>query len=164
MMSTYLKRVLVRDLEGLRKQLNAYAEEEQLWVLQTGISNSGGTLALHLIGNVRHYIGAIIGGSGFVRDRDAEFGSRNISVSDIGESIDRAIEEVSSALDLVTDEMMEREYSIAVGGSRLSTGQFLTHLINHFGYHLGQLDYHRRMTAGVNEVVGGSQIAAITDG
>lgn len=164
MISTYLKRVLVRDLEGLRAQLNAYPEEHQLWELPSGISNSGGTLALHLVGNVRHFIGATIGGSGFVRDRDAEFGGRNISVSDIEESIDNAIEEVSRALDLVTDEMMEREYPIEVGGERLSTGQFLTHLVNHFAYHLGQLDYHRRMTTGVNEAVGGSKIAALSNG
>ena len=80
------------------------------------------------------------------------------------DSIDSAVKEVSSALDLVTDEVMEHEYSIAVGGKRLSTGQFLTHLVCHFGYHLGQLDYHRRMTTGVNEAVGGGQIAALAEG
>ncbi|MFV1981529.1 MAG: DinB family protein [Rhodothermia bacterium] len=164
MTSTYLKRVLKRDLEGLRAQIKAYPEENRLWEIPAGISNSGGTLALHLVGNVRHYIGAHIGGSGYVRDRDAEFRGRNISVSDIEESIDSAIEEVSNALGLVTDEMMEHEYPIAVLGTRLSTGQFLIHLVNHFGYHLGQLDYHRRMTTGINEAVGGGQIAALMTG
>ena len=61
MKTIFLKRVLLRDLEGLRAQINAYAEEEQLWEVPEGISNSAGTLALHLVGNLRHFIGAQIG-------------------------------------------------------------------------------------------------------
>jgi predicted GH43/DUF377 family glycosyl hydrolase len=161
MISTYLKRVLVRDLATLKSQIDAYPEDGQLWSTADGITNSGGTLALHLIGNLRHFIGAKLGGSGFVRDRDAEFNGRNIPRVEIAETINLAIEEVSRALDQVTDEKLDDEYPLAFGVVQLTNGQFLTHLVAHFSYHLGQLDYHRRLTTGANESVGVSQIAAL---
>jgi len=161
MTSTYLKRVLIRDLEALRTHLNLYSEEEQLWELPAGISNSAGTLALHLVGNVRHFIGAQIGESGYVRDREAEFNAQHVARAVIEQHIDSAINEISGALDQVSNEMMDRVYPIAIGGVNLPTGQFLIHLVAHFGYHLGQIDYHRRITTGVNEAVAGGQIAAL---
>lgn len=163
MTSTYLKRVLIRDLEGLRTQLNAYSEEEQLWELPAGISNSAGTLALHLIGNVRHFIGTQFGESGYVRDREAEFNQKHVARSVIERHIDSAIVELSDAFDRVTDEMMDRLYPITVAGVSMATGQFLVHLVAHFAYHLGQIDYHRRITTGVNEAVTGGQMATLAE-
>jgi len=161
MFNTYLKRVIARDLKTLRAQVHAYPDENQLWEVPAGVSNSGGTIALHLIGNIRHFIGAQIGGTSYVRDRPAEFSNKNIPREEIDFRIDDAIEEISAALDQVTEDEMSATYPLAFGDVSLDTGQFLVHLTAHFAYHLGQLDYHRRLVTGMNEVVGAGQIAAL---
>jgi hypothetical protein len=33
-------------------------------------------------------------------------------------------------------------------------GQFMVHLVAHLGYHLGQVDYHRRIAAGQEALPG----------
>lgn len=161
MLSTYILRVLVRDLEGLRSEIEAYPSSDQLWELPPGISNSGGTLALHLVGNLRHFIGAVIGGSGYERDRPGEFQDRDLPKSEVSALIDPTIEEISKTLDGLTDQDLSAAYPVEVGGVRLDTGQFLVHLAGHFSYHLGQVNYHRRLISGVNQPVVGNQMLAL---
>ncbi|HCX22935.1 MAG TPA: DinB superfamily protein, partial [Cytophagales bacterium] len=77
-MNTELAELFTRDLNRLIKELEQYPNEEQLWVVTEGINNSAGTLTLHLIGNLNHFFGAILGNTGYIRNREAEFSDRNI--------------------------------------------------------------------------------------
>ena len=159
-----LEKILVRDLVTLREELRAYRDEHDLWVCPDGIVNSPGTLVLHLTGNVMHYIGAVLGKTEYVRDRAAEFEDRNIPRAELGVRIGAAIEAVRRGMGTLDDGDMEAEYPLEVGGQRLSTELFLTHLAAHLAYHLGQVDYHRRVVTGQKEGVGAQSIAALADG
>ncbi len=143
-----IRRVLVRDLKSLRAELDAYENDSQIWALPDGLKNSAGTLSLHLTGNLRHFIGAQIGQSGYLRDREYEFAARDLARHVLAEQIDAAIADVESALNLLTDSDLELPFPITVGGHQFTIGRFLTHLTAHFAYHLGQIDYHRRIVTG----------------
>lgn len=155
-----LRRVLVRDLETLRRELRAYPDERRIWTCPAGVPNSAGTLALHLCGNLQHFIGAQLGHTGYVRDRDAEFADRDVPLAELERAIDgtqAAIETTltGGAIDL------DAQYPLEVAGVRLSTRTFLLHLASHLAYHLGQIDYHRRLVTGSSEGVGAVAIPAL---
>jgi hypothetical protein len=164
MITENLKRILVRDLMALREEVRAYPEERDLWVCPEGIVNSAGTLALHLTGNVLHFIGAELGKTGYVRDRAAEFTDRNIPRAELEVRIGAAIEVVERGMERLGDDDMTAQYPLEVRGQRLPTGLFLTHLAAHLAYHLGQIDYHRRVVTGRAEAVGAQSIVALLDG
>lgn len=146
--------ILDRELRMLRREIEAYPEERDLWRLLPGLSNSAGTLALHLAGNLQHYFGARLGGTGYVRDRPAEFASRDVPRDTILSEIEAARAAVRTVSKRAVD--LERKYPEVIGDVRVNTGEYLVHLVSHFSYHLGQIDYHRRIvtgqTGGVNAV------------
>ena len=137
-LSTWIARILVRDLRTLRREVESFADERDLWRVPPGISNSAGTLALHLAGNIRHYIGTVLGGTGYVRDRDAEFALRDAPRTDLLGTIDAALIAVERGMARVNDADLAKPYP----------DPHLIHLIAHFTYHLGQVDYHRRLLTG----------------
>jgi uncharacterized damage-inducible protein DinB len=161
---TWLRVVFWRDLESLAAEVAAYPDDAALWRAAPGIANPGGTLALHLAGNMRHFIGAELAGTGYVRDRDAEFGTRDLSRAEVRRIVEAARDEVDAALAPLDDGALERPFPVAVAGVTLSTGQFLIHLAAHLGYHLGQLDYHRRITSGGGSVAGMQAVKALAVG
>lgn len=161
MLSDWLGRVILRDLESLLVQLNGYDDEKDIWRSVPGIANTTGTLALHLAGNLEHYIGAELGQSGYVRDRDAEFDTRDLPRAELLERVEKARTAVQAALQKISDESLEEEYPLEVGGSRLTTGLFLLHLAAHLAYHLGQIDYHRRVVTGSETLTGMQSIPAL---
>jgi hypothetical protein len=146
--------ILDRDLATLLREVEAYPEEDDLWREVPGIANAGGTLALHLAGNVQHYFGARLANTGYVRDRPAEFSRRNLSRSELVREIEAARAAVEAACRLMNPAQLAGEFPEVIGGSRVQTGDYLVHLATHFAYHLGQLDYHRRVVTGVNSNVG----------
>lgn len=157
----WLRLVLVRDLGTLAAQLDAYPDERDLWRAVPGVSNPGGTLVLHLAGNLRHFIGAQLGGTGYVRDRDGEFGRRDVPRAELRDVVAATRSEVDAALGRLDDSSLDRTYPLVVGGVSLTTGQFLIHLATHFAYHLGQLDYHRRAATGGGAVPGMQAMAPL---
>jgi uncharacterized damage-inducible protein DinB len=116
---------------------------------------------LHLAGNVRHFIGAQLGGTGYVRDRDGEFSRRDVTRAELRDIVTTARAEVDATLARLGDSALDRPYPLTVGGAALSTGQFLVHLATHLAYHLGQLDYHRRAATGGGSVAGMQATAAL---
>jgi len=156
-----IRRVVVRDLATLRDQINAYEDESDIWRLVPGIANPPGTLALHLAGNLQHFIGHLIGGSGYVRDREAEFARRDVPASELVAGLEAAIEAVDRALRAVDDTRLEEPYPQEIMGAQLTTGQFLIHLTTHLAYHLGQVDYHRRILTGQGAVAGAQSIPVL---
>lgn len=154
MQSTNLRLVLTRDLRALAREIAAYPDDAMLWQPIPGISNTGGTLALHLVGNLQHFVGTVLGGSSYVRNRDAEFARRDASRAELAAEIDRTIAAVDSTIATLDDARLALPYPVEVGGHRFTTGRFLTHLASHLAYHLGQVDYHRRAVAPTSGTVG----------
>ena len=147
-LSTWIAGILVRDLQALRREVESFADERDLWRVPPGISNSAGTLALHLAGNIRHYIGAVLGGTGYVRDRDAEFALRDVPRTDLLADIDAALVAVERGMARVSDADLTMPYPDPPRGLAVTTRDYLIHLVTHFTYHLGQVDYHRRLLTG----------------
>ena len=155
-------RMLHRELAAVQREIEAYPDDESLWRVQPGISNSGGTLALHLAGNLRHFVGAVLGGSGYERDRDAEFSARGVARAQVSREIGDAMEQTVRALRSLDPSRLENDFPIAVGpGVTLRTDVMLLHLSVHAGYHLGQIDYHRRMIAHDATIVGTLPLPAL---
>ena len=154
MLTRYLGGIITRDLKALQREVAAYPDDASLWRVEPGITNPGGTLTLHLAGNFQYFIGALLGGTGYVRDRNAEFSRRGVSRDELKQEIEAALKAVEGGLASITDADLERPYPQPVGGVSLATGDFLIHLAVHLGYHLGQVDYHRRLVTGADRTVG----------
>ena len=140
-----LKEIFERDLNKLKKEIDLYENEELLWVVKSEVNNSAGNLVLHLCGNLKHFIGAVLGKSGFKRDRDAEFVQKNLSRDKLHNLIDETSEVVLQTISNMNELELEKIYPINVLRENMSTEFFLTHLATHLNYHLGQLTYHRRL-------------------
>lgn len=134
-----------RDLRTLRGEIEAYRKDEDLWALSDGIANSAGTLTLHLAGNLQHYIGAHLGKSGYRRDRDAEFARRGAPRAELLDEIAAAAAAVSDALGRLTDANLQDEYPEDYRGEKSTVAFMLPHILGHLNYHLGQINYHRRL-------------------
>ena len=145
MLRETLLQVYERDLSKLRDELGLYTNEADLWKTDGEIANSAGNLALHLIGNLRHFFGAVLGDTGYVRDRDNEFSDGGVSREELLAGIDQAAADVKSTLEKLTDEDLKQTYPIDVFGHLMTTEYFLIHLATHLNYHLGQINYHRRL-------------------
>lgn len=142
-----LAELFQRDLLKLKEEINLYADEAKLWVIDKEIKNSAGNLALHLAGNLKHFIGVVLGDSGYVRNREAEFADKNIPRHEIIKSIDETSAIIHLVLNKMSDADLEKEYPLEVlkYKGRMTAEFFLVHLYGHLNYHLGQINYHRRL-------------------
>lgn len=140
--------VLRRELRAVRRSVDAYPDDATLWELRPGLPNAGGTLALHLAGNIQHYVGAVLGRSGYVRDRDAEFSRRDVSRAAVQAELAAAEQAIDDGMRTLSEDRLAEPYPELLSGQRLATRDFLLHLAAHLAYHLGQIDYHRRVVTG----------------
>lgn len=134
-----------RDLSKLKNELKAYRSEEGLWKTTNTINNSAGTLALHLIGNLNYYIGSIMGNTGYVRDREAEFMLRDVPFVEILNKIEETKLVVTKSLLEFPEDWFSRQYPEEKFGYPMTYEYFMFHLVSHLNYHLGQINYHRRI-------------------
>jgi hypothetical protein len=146
--------ILDRDLRAARRELEAYPDERQIWRAVPGVPNSAGTLALHLAGNLQHYIGALLGHTGYVRDRPAEFALRDVPRAELLQGLETARSVVGSVLARLRDEDLPKQLPEIITGVRVDTEEYLVHLLVHLAYHLGQMDVHRRVVTGNASGVG----------
>jgi uncharacterized damage-inducible protein DinB len=145
LLARHLHAILLREVRALRREVETYPDEASIWAVPEGISNSCGTLVLHLVGNLRTYVGQQIGGDSYERDRPREFAARNLSRAELLREIDATIAAVDGAMPKLTAETLAARYPLAVGPVTVNSQDFLLHLAVHLGYHLGQVDYHRRL-------------------
>ena len=146
--------LFVRELETFQREVEMFPDDASLWKTMPGVSNSVGNLGAHLAGNVQHFIGAVLGKSGYVRNRDHEFNRREGTRAEIVADLQAAIDVVKKYVPALTAADLDREYPDAVGGVKMRTGLFLTHLLSHAGFHLGQADYLRRTMLNDTRVAG----------
>ncbi len=145
MLNQVLKTIFNRDLTKLRSEIASYKQEANLWKIEKDIANSAGNLCLHLVGNLNTYIGAILGNSGYIRNRDLEFSAKDIAKDELLQKIDETVAVVERVLDALTPEQLKAEYPQLVLAEKTTTEFFLVHLATHLTYHLGQVNYHRRL-------------------
>ncbi|HMX77506.1 MAG TPA: DinB family protein [Chitinophagaceae bacterium] len=145
MMIASLISLYKRDLEKLKQELSQYEHENCIWETSGNISNSAGNLCLHLVGNLNTYIGAELGGTNYVRNRPLEFSQKNIPRAELIEMVEATSKLVMDTLQKLKEVDLSKEYPQIVFETKMTTGYFLMHLAVHLGYHLGQINYHRRM-------------------
>ncbi|MDX2000083.1 MAG: DinB family protein [Thermoanaerobaculia bacterium] len=160
-LTDHLTALFRRDLAGLRREVEAYPDDGAVWQAVPGLTNSGGVLVRHLCGNLQHFVGAGLGNTGYVRDREAEFGAlpwpRERLLAEIA-ATEKAVTETLAGL---PPEAVSAPYPAPVGDLRLDTDDFLTHLAVHLGFHLGQVGYHRRVVTGEPKSVVGNTLGAL---
>jgi uncharacterized damage-inducible protein DinB len=142
---TSILTLLERDLAKLEEEIKLYPTEESLWKISGTTRNAAGNLCLHLCGNLQHYIGAVLGGSGYVRNRDREFDDRDIRRELLISEIHKTKAAVRSALEQLDPNALDSVYPEKVFSYSMTTSHFLIHLTSHLGYHLGQINYLRRL-------------------
>jgi hypothetical protein len=156
-----LQTLYARDIETLRAEVELYPEDELLWREVPGCPNPGGNLVLHLVGNLRHFIGAQLGGSGYVRDREAEFATKGVSRAQLRSGISSASTEVVRTLSALDPARLNEPFPLPAYGKSVLTGLWLLHLSTHLAFHLGQLDYHRRAVTGNRKGAGAVSTTAL---
>lgn len=144
-MTTELHNLFDRELDRLAEEIQAFKQEENLWKTEGQVTNPAGNLCLHLVGNLQTYVGAKLGQSGYVRNRNAEFSLRNTPRKKLLEQIEDVKRTVAHTLGQLTDEQLQEPYPQQVLGYEMTVSFFLIHLYGHLNYHLGQINYLRRM-------------------
>lgn len=145
MLTETLTQLFERDLKRLANEISLYKDESHIWTVQKDISNSAGNLCLHLLGNLNHFIGATLGHTGYVRHRDDEFSLKNIPRQDLLLNISNCLIIVTETLQKLPEKDLAADFPIEVFGKKDSTEYMLIHLATHLSYHLGQINYHRRL-------------------
>jgi len=145
MLKDSLIEIFTRDLTKLKTEIESYSNESNIWIISKDILNSGGNLCLHINGNLKHFIGAVLGKSGYVRDRDSEFSLKNIPRKELLKSIDKTINIVNKTIESLSEEIFSKNYPVEYSNKIITTENLLLQLATHLNYHLGQINYHRRL-------------------
>ena len=140
-----LKILFNRDLKRLIAEIEQYKIEDDIWKVKGQINNSAGNLCLHLVGNLNTYIGKELGRTDYIRNRDLEFSSKGIPQQQLIQKVENTIEMINKTFDDFDENLLQTEYPILVFDEKTSTEYLLVHLTTHLAYHLGQINYHRRL-------------------
>lgn len=141
--------VYARDLERLKEEVKLYPDEASLWIVKNEIPNSAGNLVLHLIGNLNHFFGAVISQNGYVRQRDEEFSGHDVSREELLAQLDEAGKVVRAAIAGLSDEDLAKDYPVELQDRIFPTEFVIVFMLSHLNYHLGQINYHRRLLSSI---------------
>ena len=134
-----------RDLDKIITEISLFENESDIWKIKEGILNSAGNLALHIIGNLNHFIGTTLGNTGYVRNRDEEFSLKDIPRETLIADINDLKETVKNTLSKLSSADLQNDFPIKIRDEVFSTQNMLVFLLAHLNYHLGQINYLRRM-------------------
>ena len=134
-----------RGLDQLSLELSLYKNEKDMWMIKEGISNSSGNLAAHLVGNLNHFIGKTLGNTNYVRERDKEFSVKDVPREQLINEIRETSAMIKNTLPKLSAEDLKKNFPLTIGKQTFTTENMLLHLVGHLNYHLGQVNYHRRM-------------------
>lgn len=140
-----LKYLFRTDLNKLRKEIELYQNEKSLWHIEKSISNSAGNLCLHLVGNLSAYIGVGLAKTDYKRQRDLEFSLKDVPKEELLKKIDDTTQVVDAGLSNLTLDRMTEDFPILIWDKPTEMEATLIHLLSHLNYHLGQINYHRRL-------------------
>ncbi|GAA4309004.1 hypothetical protein GCM10023149_03150 [Mucilaginibacter gynuensis] len=145
MIKDTLKKLFIRDLEKLKQEIEAYQNEDKIWYIEKSILNTAGNLCLHLVGNLNTYIGAEFGKTGYVRNRVDEFALKDVPRAELVDKVEQTIIMIANTFEMISEEQLNEKYPAEIHLKDVSTEYFFVHLAMHLGYHLGQINYHRRL-------------------
>jgi len=134
-----------RDLDKLKEEINLFKNEDDIWKIKEGITNPAGNLVTHLLGNLNHFIGKTLGHTDYVRKRDEEFSEKNIPREKLISDINSLKETIKNTLSHLSEEDLKKEFPVKIQEQTFTTQNMLIYLLAHFNYHLGQVNYLRRM-------------------
>ncbi len=144
-MLQYVIAILERDLDRLAAEITLFKNDRHVWQLAGNISNTSGNLCLHLLGNINTYIGKHLGNTGYIRNREAEFTLKDVPNETLIAQIHETKRMVRQTLEALSEEDLQKIFPEKTLGYEMSTGYFLVHITSHLSYHLGQINYLRRM-------------------
>jgi hypothetical protein len=145
MLNTILANLYERDLRTLTEEVNQFKSEDDLWKTEGTIKNPSGNLVLHITGGLNHFFGATLAHNGYIRDRDLEFSKKGVKRTELLAGLEEVIPMVTQTLNALTQEEMQAEFPIIFDGEKRPTMYVLVRLLAHLDYHLGQVNYLRRM-------------------
>jgi hypothetical protein len=143
-----LKVLYLREIATLERELDLYPDDASVWKELPGLPNPTGNLFLHLAGSLQHFFGATLGNTGYQRNREAEFTKRNVSRHDLKQELSRARHGVIAAFEHLTEDRLTQVFPVQFADAPFSTRLTLLQFLSHLAYHLGQVDYHRRVVTG----------------
>src|SRR5687768_11755523 len=145
MITPVLIQIFERDLSNVSEELTLYKDDASIWELKEGLPVTGGNLCLHIAGNLQHFIGTVLGDTGYVRNKNAEFSAKNISRQKLIDLIHETKSVVKDTLEQVTKKELDNPYPQQVLDEPVTTEFFLLHLVTHLNYHFGQINFHRKL-------------------
>ncbi|MFD2824709.1 DinB family protein [Lacinutrix iliipiscaria] len=145
MLTATLIKLFKRDLQALKAEIIQYNSEKNMWLVDGAIKNSAGNLCLHLVGNLNHFIGHDLGNTNYIRQRELEFSLKDVPREELVKQIDEVTLVVEQTLLALSPADLQKEYKRRVFEDTMTTEYFLVHLSMHLAYHLGQINYHRRL-------------------
>ncbi len=152
MLSPELAALYARDITRVVQELRAFPDSTSVWQTIPGVTNAAGTLALHLEGNLREYIGRQLGKIAYMRQRPLEFSTRDVPQSELVARLESVQEMVPRVIASLSAGQLDATYPEPFYGKPIATRQFLIHLNGHLNYHLGQIDYLRRSVTGAGAI------------
>ncbi|MEM6721164.1 MAG: DinB family protein [Bacteroidota bacterium] len=144
-MKTSIIQLYSREIDRLTSEIEQYKDETSLWKIAENISNCAGNLCLHLVGNLNHFIGRHLGNTDYIRQRDLEFSTKDVPKETLLSEVANVKKVVITALTNFPEEKLQENYPIEKNGEILTNEFMLLHLLWHLSYHLGQINYHRRL-------------------
>jgi hypothetical protein len=147
----WLSILITRELAAFSRELDLFDDESLIWSTVPGIANSAGNLALHVCGNLQHFVGATLGDTGYVRDREREFSARGIARAEVQANLARTSDVVRTVLSSLSGKDLSTHFPGLPGDLHVPAALFLLHLSTHLAFHLGQAGYLRRLLTGENE-------------
>ncbi|MEP7145682.1 MAG: DinB family protein [bacterium] len=143
-MNSY-KELYLKYLNDVKDEISLYKNEENIWKLAGEINNTPGNLCLHLCGNLNHFIGATIGNTGYIRERELEFSQKNVKKEELIKEIEKTKAMIEKVFNTITLENINDIYPLDKFGDQVTIGFIMSRLVSHLAYHLGQINYHRRI-------------------
>jgi len=140
-----LNTIFRRDLLKLKDEIELYQNEETIWLADKGITNSGGNLCLHIMGNLNAYIGVGLAETDYIRKRNLEFSLKNVPRAELIKMIEETIQVVEAGLNKLTKDQLDHDFPVVIWEKPTEMEYTLVHLTTHLNYHLGQINYHRRL-------------------
>jgi len=157
-----VRTLLTRELEAFAREIELLPDDDTLWKVAGGVTNSCGNLALHVAGNLQAYVGCVLGGSDYVRDREREFSTRSGSREAVVAELRRAAAAIDTALRGLDPARLDEPFPVALGSVQPRIGVLLLHLLSHTGFHLGQAGYLRRILTGNPATSGALPMTTLT--
>jgi hypothetical protein len=145
MLNNILANFYERDIRKLIEEINLFKNEEDIWKTTGSVKNSCGNLVLHIIGGMNYLIGATLAKTNYVRNREQEFIQKNVERKELVVQLEALVSMINQTLTALTPKQMEAEFPIFFDKPKTSVSYVLVQLLAHLNYHLGQVNYLRRI-------------------